>query len=151
MLKQPCLYRSTVAHWHVICFLPWRSWVRISVHATIYIGCMIHEGIVPIQITLIYAIVPCVITCKWQVKILNIEDVTTSVHLYNNNYKWNCLTLALDFYFGTSFKEKKLNTRWELRPLSNTKTENRLRYASGPVHHQFCYKHRPEDFKTGSF
>ena len=44
---------NTVAHWYVICFLPWRSWVRISVHATIYIDGMRDKGIVPVQITLI--------------------------------------------------------------------------------------------------
>ena len=26
------------AHWYAICFVPWRSWVRTSVHATIIIN-----------------------------------------------------------------------------------------------------------------
>ena len=45
-------------------------------------------------------------------------DVTTSVHLdNNNNYKINCLTHSLDFYLGHPRNQKRVfNSRSELDP-----------------------------------
>ena len=51
----------------------------------------------------------------------SLQQQLLQIKLFNSRSRW------------TSFKEKKLNSRPELRPLSNSKMENGLRYASGPV------------------